>query len=249
MKQYIQTHIERTGGTYSKDRIINHFGKEKTYVYDPIIDRFQCATELTLRGMNPTVDQLKRTAGPLLPLIYKLYFAVSALLPKKGISLEDLSQIQWNAIIGHFTADQFDGVLTDPQIEHGVVIRNPLQRTFSEYCYLRKVGHSPHWREPIADARGSFRDFAFDPSRQNWQTKCLGERELSDFQYIGVTSRLDHFLHQLTGQSKQGPHVNAASGPLSQMDFNSEQFMDFHSEDYNLYENALERVQSDLREI
>lgn len=128
-------------------------------------------------------------------------------------------------------------------------LRDPLQRLASHYAYWTSVDASDHylWRKMIRED-WSFSRFALSIEMRNFYSQYLFQVPLDAFDFIGIHEnlgrdwpRLCRFLsiEQVGLPSVQKSNSAAIISGLSQQ--LKREICDCHSEDYFIYEQALER--------
>ena len=145
-------------------------------------------------------------------------------------------------------------------------VRDPLRRAISHYDFLfrnnpptrgvdeRPPGTEKHsyfdkFHEVICKENWSLEKFLMDEHYRNYQLQFFHGAPFSAFDWVGITDHFEDdckfFCNQFLGKShlkkvicktNSGARVNP---PTLSDSFRSE-FTDFHSEDYNIYNKALE---------
>jgi hypothetical protein len=113
---------------------------------------------------------------------------------------------------------------------------------WSHYNYWKNhKGDVGHRISPIYTSSFTFEEFAFLPELENYQTQAIG-KNLSIYEYIGVTDRLDEFAIRsgLISKNEKVPIVNKFSKKLPVLSKQFiEEFKKRHEEDYAIYEWAI----------
>lgn len=97
-------------------------------------------------------------------------------------------------IHGHFVADHFDDVISNPF--RTVVLRDPLDRMISHFKYWKEAkGVTNHRIDIPFDINMTFIDFQSSQCLQNFQSSALGSLSINDFDLVGVTQKLPNFVN------------------------------------------------------
>lgn len=247
---HINCHIEKTAGTTVLQAIENIYGKDKVYHFNSQAKKLVRADQVLLPTTNPYLDKIYRSISGtvLISPIYKAYAkAVTSKLAIKGSwAPNNKLPKDARAIHGHFPPSMF-GYVKRPKYM-SVVIRNPLDRMYSQYKHWMRVHGITFWRFPVQyDPEVQFDEFAFLPQLQNFQTKALGGANLKSFDLVGVTERLDSFISTLFKERGEGKENSEKKEKLNKgesrkQSFSSKfknKFRKSHAKDYRLYEEAL----------
>ena len=113
------------------------------------------------------------------------------------------------AVHGFFTPSLFKGVLENPFIS--IILNNPLERMITLYEEWNDSRGEVDWRVSIPfDKKITFVNFAIQDIFINYQSRCLGNKRLGDYDLVGVAECQAGFIAQLknkdwTGYIKQKP--------------------------------------------
>lgn len=255
---HLSVHIEKTGGTtlYATLRAI--YGRDNILIYSPNSDSVFSANNLVmLLRFSKGFDKFRSTSlfAKIMPVVH--------LVAIRSLSFEDhykdvdlLFSKKWKMIHGHFSADRFDDVVDNPF--KTVVLRNPLERTYSHFKYWKKARGILNQRVKIPfDPKMNFMDFALREEMQNFQTKALGKNNLSDFDVVGVTESALDFLSRIAKmrnldipRSNPLHHLNKSGGnSLESLSLNRDflkKFTLLNELDYAVYNCAKELARHPL---
>jgi hypothetical protein len=107
------------------------------------------------------------------------------------------------AVHGQFTPSLFKGIFDNPFIS--IILKDPLERMISLYEEWNNAKGETDWRIQIPyDKTLPFPDFAFREGFSNFQSKCLGNRRLGDFDLVGVSECQPGFIAQLKNKDWTG---------------------------------------------
>lgn len=258
-RKLLSVHIERTGGTSLQALLELLVGKENLLLYNPLTDRLTRDSEMKLQRTNHFHDAIrsKVTNTPLQAIINRAYYILMpGFFQSNSIAVADLPTTSYNTIHGHYRADRFDEFIENPLM--AVVIRDPLDRMVSLYNHWRRTkGIAERRVIPPFNPTVSFEEFSLSPILQNYQVNALGGKDLSKFNFVGVTEALDLFGVTLANglyreefiasvpagitkmrQISVAPKVNKPPYPPSYVPV----FQSFHSDDYLLYKQAESRA-------
>ena len=114
-----------------------------------------------------------------------------------------------SVVHGKFTPSHFKGVFDNPFIS--IILRDPLERMISLYEEWKSLKGETDWRINIPfDKDLAFIDFVYQDGFLNFQSKCLGNRRLGDYDLVGVAECLPGFIAQLKNKDWTG-YVNQKS--------------------------------------
>ena len=183
----------------------------------------------------------------------------------------DFDKTKYDCIHGHFQASKY---LPKEQNVFITWMRNPLDRAISHYNYLQRNSHPnrekherPPWakrhdffdkeHETIITENWSLEKFLMHEDYRNFcSNKFLYEVSLDMFDFIGITEYFDadcaFFCKRFLGRApKLTPKINVDPNRMdcSLSDSFRSEFTDFHSEDYNIYNKALELRADRLKQL
>lgn len=152
------------------------------------------------------------------------------------------------AVHGYFTPNLFKGIIENPFIS--IILKDPLERLIDLYEHWTAARGEVSWRVSIPfKNKLPFRDFALHEKLVNYQSKCLGNRRLGDFDLVGVADCQEGFIAQLQNKDWLGfvgnhNHQPDFSKPRYRNlgvtpEFRSE-FREANELDYTIYELAKE---------
>lgn len=115
------------------------------------------------------------------------------------------------AVHGQFTPSMFKGIFDNPFIS--VILRDPLERMISLYEEWKNLEGETEWRIHIPyDKNLTFKDFVNQEGFLNFQSKCLGNRRLGDYDLVGVAECQSGFIAQLKNKDWTGYVKQKATG-------------------------------------
>jgi len=211
---HLSVHIERTAGTSLLAELVKEYGADRTLIYQPQTDRLLKVSDIPISPASKFIHNLKhRLEGTfLLRAIYNGYDKVvkwdKAVF--KWISPEKIPE-ETAAIHGHFSPQRFNGLVENPMTT--VVLRDPLERMISHYSHWKRTGGKAGWRiETPFDQSLGFVEFALREEMRNFQSKVLAGKKLQDFDYVGVTKKLDCFLGKIRGNGHgKAPNMHSVA--------------------------------------
>lgn len=242
----VNTHIEKTAGTSLLKFFEEIVGKNTIAFYDPTTDSVIRVSDLGISPSNDLIDKLQLKSYAFWPFVKQAYFTMRSNKRYTQSIPENVAIVH-----GHFAANRFDTIL--PDAIRTVVIRDPLKRMHSQYDHWKRAKGRNQWRVIVPyDPNMMFEQFAMLPAMQNYQTQALAGKELTSFDIVGVTERLDAFTTALyTVLVKEG-YINSTIALKKVEKLNThrknhqvkssafeETFRKFHAKDYELYKKAL----------
>jgi hypothetical protein len=104
---------------------------------------------------------------------------------------------------GQFTPNLLKGIFDNPFIS--IILKDPLERIISLYEEWKSLKGETDWRINIPfDKNLAFTDFAYQDGFLNFQSKCLGNRRLGDYDLVGVAECQPGFIAQLKNKDWTG---------------------------------------------
>jgi len=104
---------------------------------------------------------------------------------------------------GKFPPNLFKGIIDNPFIS--IILKDPLERMISLYEEWKSLKGETDWRINIPyDKNLVFTDFAYQDGFLNFQSKCLGNRRLGDYDLVGVSECQPGFIAQLKNKDWTG---------------------------------------------
>ena len=154
------------------------------------------------------------------------------------------------AVFGFFTPNFFKGILENPFIS--VILKDPLERMISLYESWKGNQGNVDWRKSIPyDENTPFVKFALEEKFMNFQSKCLGNRRLGDFDLVGLAECQGGFIAQLKNKDWTG-YINPNSSQIlfdkpkyKKLGINPEfleEFQALNEMDYSIYQQAKEFI-------
>jgi len=254
----LSVHIEKTAGTSLQEWFEQVFGARFVYLYHPDSMTLRLAGSKLLPGLSRTnslVDASKRifTGTPILPFATKIYSKYKQY--QKPVTIDKVME---HAVVhGHFLATQFDSFF--PRAPKVVVLRNPLDRMYSQYAHWKRAEGMVDYRVKIPYRSDlQFEEFALLPQLTNFQTTALDGCSLRDFVAVGTTEHMDVFLNALwlfltsNGFVVSGPvprlkSLNTSVRKVSEVPVNEQfrkKFQLVHSDDYSLWNQVTQYNQN-----
>ncbi len=241
----IHLHIAKTAGTSIRRLFVDEFGASGVMYYDHLLNKAIRSSHRVTASERPALDQVKQVVHRrrLHSYVRPLFIGVKKL---EGFAAVDPAKLaamdSFDAFTGHFNARDVERWgLADQTVVS--VIREPLQRTWSNYNQWQRthaIGGGKEWEERFSRGQ-SFEDFALDPSMQNFQTRQLGNLPL---RALGIQEALPEFLEEIgLNVPVNLPHLNVHTGaamPNLSPSFMNE-FATLNTEDYALYAATRER--------
>lgn len=248
----VHTHIEKTAGTSVLAYYAQLFSANTVLIYDARTKKLLPNSDSRISRTNPTYDQLRKTfaQNKFWPMIFSIWSKVNKYTyEKKAIEPKNIPSDS-KVVIGHFQADYFDTIIRNPF--RTIIIRNPLDRMWSQYQHWFRNHGVMDWRVTVPfNPSMSFIEYAFLPELRNYQSGALGNKDLREFDVVGVTEYFNLFCTTLISVFKDPnsqamsqteiKQFNEAPKPSSPSLSENEriQFQQFHSKDYDLFQQAL----------
>ena len=152
------------------------------------------------------------------------------------------------AVFGHFTPSLFKGVFENPFVS--IILKDPLERMISLFEEWTQTKGDVNWRSSIPfNKKINFTVFALQETFINFQSRCLGNRRLGDYDLVGVAECQAGFIAQLKNKDWTG-YVNQKSSVIQlakpkykNLDITPgflDQFQELNELDYSIYNQAKE---------
>lgn len=244
----IQIHIERTSGVLLQGLYKKIFPGPEMLWYSARDGLF---APFNIKTANYTKNwQLKMYSfiAAKLPLLrHFMLWIRTQRRRRKAVMLEDLHE--YSVITGHFAVSMVLPYLSPKKHSYRVIIRDPLDRMWSHYCYWRAhKGDVGHQVVPPYQESTTFLEFAFLPELKNYQ-KCVAGDDLSIYEYVGTTHTLNDFgiatgLIEATDTLPIVNHFSSTIPKLSKAFL--KKFRIFHKDDYKLYTEACKRTNIEI---
>ena len=104
---------------------------------------------------------------------------------------------------GQFTPNLIKGIFDNPFIS--IILKDPLERMIALYEEWKNLKGETDWRINIPyDKDLAFTDFVYQDGFLNFQSKCLGNRRLGDYDLVGVAECQPGFIAQLKNKDWTG---------------------------------------------
>jgi hypothetical protein len=240
-------HIAKTGGTsLQRDVFMKVWRPNEVLIYHPVTDTFRRGADLR-SAKYPSIfaikEVLKKTT--MKPIVDFLVLQLHKVQDDSDITWEEISQIDHRVITGHFPANKLDIISGHFST---IVLRDPLERMYSHYLHWkRERGNTKFGIMTPYNDQLSFTGFAMLEQLQNYQTKALAGKSLSDFGLVGTTENLQLYVKKLLTHLNMDPtlypigyHNQTKNKPPIPADGEFiHKFKEFHSKDYQLYKQAL----------
>lgn len=208
---HISVQIEGNTNSSFLNDLGNIYGTERVLVYKVSLKRFIRLSDLP---QSPASSFLKMGKDLLsnTPLFNNKSndskpgsFEQESLFARKELP-EDTA-----AVHGQFTPSLFKGIFDNPFIS--IILKDPLERMISLYEEWNNLKGETDWRINIPyDKKLSFTDFVYQDGFLNFQSKCLGNRRLGDYDLVGVSECQPGFIAQLKNRDWTGYISNESTG-------------------------------------
>ncbi len=209
--QRVHVNVQIEGNTNSSflNDLGNIYGAEHVLVYKVSLKKFIRLSDLT---QSPTSSLLKMGKGL---LENTLFFNNNS--DAKELEAPEQNRLYTRkelpsdtaAVLGQFVPSHIKGIFDNPFIS--IILKDPLERMISLYEQWKKLKGETDWRINVPyDKDLGFTDFVYQDGFLNFQSKCLGNRRLGDYDLVGVAECQPGFIAQLknknwTGYIKQKP--------------------------------------------
>lgn len=245
---HVTVHIEGTTNSSFLAELGNIYGPGRVLVYKLPKKRFIRLSDIPL---NPTQSLIKMGKNL---LINTPFFNNSSSAENTEPSDENLwfkrkeLPADTAAVYGKFSPSLFKGVFENPF--YSIILKDPLERMISLYEEWNNTKGIVDWRVNIPfDKNISFVDFAVEEGFNNFQSRCLGNKRLGDYDLVGVAECQEGFTAQLKNKDWKG-FVNQKPSTIQldhpkyknlgvTSDFLNE-FQELNDRDYAIYQQAKE---------
>jgi len=209
--QRVHVSVQIEGNTNSSflNDLGNIYGAEHVLVYKVSLKKFIRLSDLP---QSPSLPLLKMGKGLLsstpffnnAPDVTHTQEAEDKLYARKELPPDTA------AVHGQFTPNLFRGVFDNPFIS--IILMDPLERMITLYDEWKSLKGETDWRINIPfDKDLRFLDFVYQDGFLNFQSKCLGNRRLGDYDLVGVSECLPGFIAQLKNKDWTGYINNTSS--------------------------------------
>jgi hypothetical protein len=202
-RPHLSVHIEKTAGVSLREFYQRIYGSEMVFTYYPATDTLLRTSEESFPRTNKLINSLKLALAqtPFLPLLARFNVSRSH-RALNHIPVTELSSVgSFRVIHGHFLANRFDNILPDSFMS--IVLRDPMERMASQFLHWRRTeGHALFRTIVPYDPKVIFTEFAFFAPLQNYQTAALAGKNLTDFDLVGTTEKIDLFAQTLVRKLK-----------------------------------------------
>lgn len=245
---HVNIHIEGTTNSSFLAELGNIYGTDHILVYKLPQKRFIRLSDIPLK---PTQSLLKMGKG----LLGNASFFNSSSI-SENIDLSDDSlwfkrkelPADTAAVFGSFTPSLFKGVYENPFFS--IILKDPLERVISLYDEWNNTKGVVRWRVNVPfDKNMPFVDFAVEEIFTNFQSRCLGNKRLGDYDLVGVAACQEGFIAQLKNKDwkeyvNQEPYEIQLDHPKYKnlgitADFLN-RFQELNHMDYSIHEQAKE---------
>jgi hypothetical protein len=242
---HVNVAIEGTTNSFFLNELGNIYGPEKVLVYQLSKKKF-----IRLSDLNSTPTQTLIKMGKDLLGNTPLFSQPDREndLPRQQLFSRKELPPETAALHGIFSLSMFKGIVENPFIS--IILMDPLERLITLYQVWLENKGEVEWRVKVPFQKGlPFTEFAVWEGFLNYQSRCLGNRRLGDFDLVGVSECQEGFLAQLKNKDWTG-FVNHKNQPLQlekpryqklgiTPDF-FVQFKELNQLDYSIYELAKE---------
>jgi len=246
--QRVHVSVQIEGNTNSSflNDLGNIYGIEHVLVYKVSQKKFVRLSDLTLSPASSFIKLGKEL------LENSPFFNSSGSESSEGQSLYARMELPEDtaAVHGNFTPNLFKGIFDNPFIS--IILKDPLERMISLYDEWKSLKGETDWRINIPyDKDLVFTDFVFQDGFLNFQSKCLGNRRLGDYDLVGVAECQPGFIAQLknkdwTGYIKQQSKGYQLDKPkYKNLGITSEfldKFQNANQMDYSIHQQAKEFI-------
>ncbi len=150
------------------------------------------------------------------------------------------------AVHGYFTPSLFRGIVENPFTS--IILRDPLERLITIFEEWKRSKGETDWRIQIPfDKMMDFRRFSMLDKNTNFQSRCLGNQRLGDYDLVGVYQCLPGFIAQLKNENWTN-HTGTPAGepPLQRPRYKNlgiddpffAEFKEANQKDYAIYQQA-----------
>ncbi len=203
--QRVHVNVQIEGNTNSSflNDLGNIYGAEHVLVYKVSLKKFIRLSDLP---QSPTSSLLKMGKGL---LENTLFFNNSS--DEKELESPEQNRLfarkelpgDTAAVLGQFTPSLLKGIFDNPFIS--IILKDPLERIISLYEEWKNLKGETDWRINIPyDKDLCFTDFVYQDGFLNFQSKCLGNRRLGDYDLVGVAECQSGFIAQLKNKDWTG---------------------------------------------
>lgn len=156
---------------------------------------------------------------------------------------------EYECIHGHFLPAKYIPLKISGKAIFITWLRDPFKRMVSHYNFWKRTynsASSPILHRKVIEENWTLEEFCFSDEMRNFYAQFLWSFPENNFEFIGITEHFEtdlqfFFRHYLGIEIQNVPRVNEAPALVSPKATNLnflDRFMDFHSEDYRIYQIA-----------
>jgi hypothetical protein len=242
---HVNVAIEGTTNSFFLNELGNIYGPEKVLVYQLANKKFVRLSDLNSTPAQALIKMGKDLLGN--STLFNQPDKEDDPPHKHQYSRKELPP-ETAALHGTFSLSMFKGIVENPFIS--IILMDPLERLITLYQEWLENKGEVVWRVKVPYQKGlPFSEFAVREGFHNYQSRCLGNRRLGDFDLVGVSECQEGFLAQLKNKDWTG-FVNQKNQPLrldrpryQKLGITPEflaQFKELNQLDYSIYELAKE---------
>ena len=245
---HVNVHIEGTTNSSFLTELGSIYGSDRVLIYKLPQKRFIRLSDIPLKPAQSLIKMGKDL------LVNAPFFNNNPINENNDPSDENLwfkrkeLPVDTAAVYGYFTPSLFKGIFENPFFS--VILKDPLERTISLYEEWNNFKGIVGWRANIPfDKNMSFVDFAVDEGFCNFQSRCLGNKRLGDYDLVGVTECQAGFIAQLKNKDWKGyvnqepPEIQLDRPKFKNLGITSDflnHFQELNHMDYSIHQQAKE---------
>jgi hypothetical protein len=152
---------------------------------------------------------------------------------------------EFDVIHGHFYASKYNKL----NGQYAVILRDPVARVLSNYFYLQRVYKDRKNADAIPFLRNenlSLLEYIKLKDSQNLQSRTLGEKKLDDFDFVGVTEKMEQSVKNFNKifNARLTLPTSENTNPSQKHDYNiseeiRNEIIEANAADMNLYSRAI----------
>lgn len=235
-EQLIHLHIPKTAGTSLRRALVDTYGPNNVYHYDPEGGGFVRSNLRLTASERSLIDHIKSNvyARRTFRVVKPLFRIVRAGEKALTASPENVVAHDFKALSGHFTGNDLLR-WNVPQAPTVTTVRDPLERVWSQYRHwLRSEGLAFSRPEAPFDPATRFEDYAMQPHLANYQHRRIGSWPI---QFAATTDSLPQLIEGLGLTPDGTPRLNVGQSlemPLLDRGFVRD-FEEANTKDYELF--------------